>query len=110
MKQVVTVLFCAVFIGHSFAQKKEVDHTVYDEWKSLSHSLISNDGLFVSYQIKPHKGDGFLYIYKLEKDKLDSIPRGERAVFAGDNSFLSFIITPHADSLRKCELDKVKKE
>lgn len=110
MRYLFTLLFCSSFLILSFAQKKTIDHTVYDEWKTLSHSIISSDGKFVSYQIKPHKGDGFLYIYKLDEGKLDSIPRGEKAVFAGDNSFVSFVITPHADSLRKCELDKVKKD
>ena len=94
----------------TFAQKKIIDHTTYDEWKSVSRTIVSHDGKYVSYEINPHKGDGYLYIYNVESGKLDSIPRGKRAKFAGDGSFIAFNIHPGQDTLRTCELKKIKKK
>ena len=65
------------------AQKKIIDHTVYNDWKSLSRHQISNDGNFISYEIKPHRGDGYLYIYNTKTNTLDSIYRATRAKFSG---------------------------
>ncbi len=93
-----------------FAQKKVIDHTVYDQWKTLGSAVLSDDGRFVTYEINPHKGDGYLYIYNVESDKLDSISRGAGAQFSGNGNYIAFRIKPHADSLRKLELDKVDKK
>lgn len=94
----------------AFAQKKILDHTVYNDWKRIGEIRISADGKFSAYTIRPHRGDGYLYIVNNETGRKDSIHRGINPVFAGDNSFLAFKITPGFDTLRKNELNKVKKE
>lgn len=106
------LIACAIiFMSFSLlAQKKVIDHTVYSDWKSLSASKISNDGKFISYQIKPHRGDGYLYIYDVENNTLDSIYRASSAQFSGESSYLAFKITPGFDTLRNCELEKVDKK
>jgi len=94
----------------AFAQKKIIDHTVYNDWKSLKSSQISNDGKFISYEINPHKGDGYLFIYNTETKALDSIHRGKGARFSGESGYLAFRIKPGYDTLRNCELNKVNKK
>ncbi|MGL4780714.1 MAG: hypothetical protein ACRCXN_07785, partial [Bacteroidales bacterium] len=42
------------------AQKKVLDHTVYDSWKVISRTNLSKDSRFISYEINPQKGDGVL--------------------------------------------------
>lgn len=109
MKTLIT--FLSLFlISSAFAQKKVIDHTAYDGWKSLRSEQISNNGKFICYEIKPHKGDGFLYIYDVESDQLDSIPRATKAQFSGNSNYLVFTITPGYDTLRNCELEKVDKK
>ena len=56
----------------TFSQKKVIDHTVYNSWKKLEGQIISNDGNFVAYTIKPHRGDGYLYIFNNKTAKLDT--------------------------------------
>ncbi len=109
MKTLVTLL-SLFLISSVFAQKKVIDHTAYDSWNTLKSEKISNNGKYISYEIKPHKGDGFLYIYDVESDKLDSIPRGTKAQFSGNSNYLAFTITPGYDTLRNCELEKVDKK
>ena len=94
----------------TFSQKKVIDHTVYNSWKKLEGQIISNDGNFVAYTIKPHRGDGYLYIFNNKTAKLDSFPRGYKQQFSGNSNFLVFQITAGFDTLRKCELNKVDKD
>lgn len=110
MKQVIllTITLCASILA--FGQKKVIDHTVYNDWKSLKSTIISNDGRYVSYEITPHRGDGFLFIYDKQTGNYDSIPRGTGAKFTGGSTYLLFKITPGFDTLRTCELEKIDKK
>ncbi len=109
MKIFLTLLFL-FFLSVAFSQKKIIDHTAYDGWNTLKSEKISNDGNYICYEITPHKGDGFLYIYDVKSGDLDSIPRATRASFSGNSNFLAFKITPGYDTLRNCELEKVDKK
>ena len=108
MRSLIVCFLC--LCGTLSAQKKVIDHTVYNDWKRVGEVKVSADGKFSSYTIKPHRGDGYLYIINHETGKKDSIFRGTAPVFSGDNSFLAFKITPGFDTLRKSELNKVKKD
>ena len=106
-------IFSLVFIVAStalFGQKKVIDHTAYNDWKTLKNHMISNNGDFISYEITPHRGDGFLYIYDKAKETLDSIPRAKGASFSGNSDYIAFKITPGFDTLRTCELEKLEKK
>lgn len=92
-----------------YSQLKPIDHTAYDSWKRIERHTFSPKGNFVSYEIIPLKGDGFLYLYNNNTHKLDSFPRGKEAKWASDESFLVYTQTPGYDTLRKCELNKVAK-
>lgn len=104
------LLLSCLISSASFGQKKIIDHTAYNDWKRLSNQQISNDGNFIAYEINPHRGDGYLYIYDVNTKELDSIPRGKNAKFTGGNGFLVFSISAGFDTLRNCELNDVKKE
>lgn len=92
------------------AQKKIVDPQDLDHWRSLNNTQISGDGKWISYEIKPNKGDSWLYLYHVDTEKLDSFPRGGQAVFSHGSRFLAFTISPPSDSIRKLELAKVDKK
>lgn len=108
------LLFSLIFllVHESKAQTNEkipLDHSVYNGWKNLSNIQFTKDGLWVSYEIKPAKGDGKLYIYNTEKGTTDSIARATRARFSPDGSFLVFKIIPQYDTLRQMKLNKVRR-
>ncbi|MGH2624974.1 MAG: hypothetical protein ACRDE7_15000, partial [Sphingobacterium sp.] len=46
-----------VFFTTSNAQKKTIDHTVYDKWQSITNAEISKSGNFIFYTIQPQEGD-----------------------------------------------------
>jgi dipeptidyl aminopeptidase/acylaminoacyl peptidase len=114
----ILALFIILLSTNLFAQntndsvkvKKVIDHTVYNFWKSKSDVRLSNDGMYTSYVIKPHRGDGFLYIVNNVTGKKDSIFRASGARFTSDSKSLVFKITAGFDTLRNCELKKVKKD
>ena len=90
--------------------KKPLGHDVYPIWKNISNQQISPDGNWISYEINPQKGDGYLYLYNVKTGKLDSIPRGKRARIAPSSNYMAFKIVPQYDTLRKMKLDKVPKK
>ncbi|MFT7343753.1 MAG: hypothetical protein ACI9XP_000328, partial [Lentimonas sp.] len=94
----------------STAQKKVLDHTVYNDWKSLKNQSISNNGRFVTYEINPHRGDGYLYLFDTKTAVLDSFYRAEAAEFSDNSEYFVYKLTPGFDTLRKCELEKVDKK
>ncbi|MCK5846507.1 MAG: S9 family peptidase [Bacteroidales bacterium] len=111
-KNLALVLFALFAINSIFAQenKEPLTHDVYSDWKNIRNQQISNDGLWVTYQIKPQKGDGFLYLYNTETGITDSIARGVKASIAPSSDFMVFKIVPQYDSLRKLKLAKTSKK
>ena len=45
-----------------YAQKKPLDHTVYDSWQSIGERKLSNNGQWVVYTIDVQEGDGNLVV------------------------------------------------
>ncbi|MDX1651388.1 MAG: prolyl oligopeptidase family serine peptidase [Brumimicrobium sp.] len=99
-----------ILAGTLCAQKKQIDHTVYNDWKSLKAEQISSKGNFSTYEINPHAGDGYLYIVNNNDLKIDSFPRGNRASINYSEDILVFHVHPGYDTIRELQLKKVKKE
>ncbi len=110
-KSLLFILLC-LFVGSAMAQnsKMPLKHSDYDHWKNLKDQKISNDGEWVSYEVNPQKGDGYLYLYEVNTGKLDSISRGYKAVFTPNSEVLCFQIKAQFDTIRKAKLDNVEKE
>ena len=81
------LLFFLVFIClQTSAQKKELDHTVYDSWQSIRETSFHPQGKFITYTINPQEGDGNLIIRNVQSSKELSIARATQAVFT-ENAF-----------------------
>ena len=87
-----------------------LDHSVYEDWKTLENATISNDGHWASYEVNPQKGDGFLYLVNLKENTIDSVPRGYNPVFSNQSDFLVFRIKPPYAMVRQAKKDKKKKD
>jgi dipeptidyl aminopeptidase/acylaminoacyl peptidase len=102
-----------IFATFSISQptvKKPLTHSVYDSWKELAKPSVSANGNWVSYEVNPQKGDGFLHLHDLQTGKHDSLPRGLEAVFSSSSDMVAFKIKQPEPVLHKLKLAKTKKE
>ena len=103
-------LLSLFFIQVSFAQKKQLDHTVYDDWKSLSNISVSDDGRFTVAIIRPQEGDSKLFIQDLKKKKDFEYNRISSYQLSPDGKHtVALLKAPFADT-RQAKIDKKKKD
>ncbi|MDB5195670.1 MAG: family peptidase, partial [Flaviaesturariibacter sp.] len=101
-------LFCPLFL---VAQKKPLDHSVYDGWQNIGERMISNDGKWVVYTVTPQEGDADLYIQAADgRSYKKSIARGYNALITEDSRFLVFKIKPTYKETRDARIKKKKPE
>lgn len=92
------------------AQKKPLDHTVYDQWQSIKDVVLSNNGEWMSYTVAPQEGDATLYVRHLKSNQLFKIERGTQSKFTEKNDFLIAKIKPTFDETRKAKIGKKKQK
>lgn len=89
-----------------FAQKKPLDHSVYDGWQRIGERMISNDGRWVVYTIDPQEGDNELVIQSSDGQYKKTIARGYNAVISEDSRFAIFRIKPFFKETREARIKK----
>ena len=90
------------------AQKKSLDHSVYDSWQSIGEKLISANGKFVAYTINVQEGDANLVIQSTKGDKLIEVQRGYNITISDDDKFVVFKIKPTYKQTRDAKIAKKK--
>jgi dipeptidyl aminopeptidase/acylaminoacyl peptidase len=101
----IAVLFSSTIL---FAQKKPLDHSVYDSWQSIGERMISNDGKWVVYTINPQEGDNELVIQSSDAQYKKTVPRGYNAVITEDSRYAVFKIKPLFKDTRDARIKKKK--
>ena len=91
-------------------EKKTLSFSDYDQWKTIEHQAISDDGKWISYELNPYQGDGKLYVNNPKKNKWQVFERGYSAKISPNSDFVAFKIKVQKDSLRKLKFNKVKKD
>lgn len=91
-----------------FAQKKVLDHSVYDGWQRIGERMISNDGKWVVYTINPQEGDNELVITSSNASYKLSVARGYNAVITEDSRYAVFKIKPFFQSIKEAKIKKKK--
>ncbi len=92
------------------AQKKVLDHTVYDSWKSLSEIAISNDGKYTITVVKAQEGDDYLLINDLHSKRELIIPRGYNYSITPDQRHIIAQIKTPYEATRHAKIKKVAEE
>lgn len=101
------LLLCMLLIGNLVsAQKKPLDHSVYDGWQTITEKYISNDGKLVVYTIVPQEGDAMLVIQQTDGKKLMEVDRGYNARITEDNKYVVFKIKPSFSQTRTARVAK----
>jgi dipeptidyl aminopeptidase/acylaminoacyl peptidase len=90
----------------SFAQKKPLDHSVYDGWQGLGERTLSNNGKYIVYTVNPQEGDGTLYIQATDNSYKREIPRGYNATISNDNKYVVCRVRPFFKDTRDARIKK----
>ena len=90
------------------ADKKPLDHTVYDGWKKISGEAISADGNHIVYVIEPQEGDATLVIRTVRTGAMDTVARGTAPRISWDSRYAAFIIKAPFAETRKAKIAKKK--
>lgn len=102
-----TVFFLLLFTNALvYAQKKPLDHTVYDSWQSIGEKKISNNGKWIAYVINVQEGDGTLVIQSTDAMYKNVIPRGYNITLTPDSRFAVFKIKPPYADTRQAQIKK----
>ncbi|MGN6293827.1 MAG: prolyl oligopeptidase family serine peptidase [Chitinophagaceae bacterium] len=99
-------LLCFFTIHSVLAQKRPLDHTVYDSWQSIGQRMISNDGKWVVYNVNVQEGDNQLVIQSADASYKKTIERGGDAVITEDNRYVIFKISPFYKDAREARIKK----
>ena len=75
MRKLFFMLMCALIGSSAYAQKKPLDHSVYDSWKSLNGISVPQNGDILIYNINPGEGDTELVIENIRTGKKIVVPR-----------------------------------
>ena len=106
--------FCVIL--DASAQKKPLDHDVYDSWQSVSGVNMSDDGKVIVWNVNPQEGDGTLYVKDLRRAGLStgsgtlSVPRGYQPAMDPDGKWVVCRIKPEFAKTRQERIDRKKKE
>jgi dipeptidyl aminopeptidase/acylaminoacyl peptidase len=108
MRKQLTLLFFAGMTSVVMAQKKPLDHSVYDQWQSMGERKISADGRWALYTVDVQEGDGTLYLQQTDGSGKRAFPRGYGGEISRDGRFAIFKIkAPYAET-RRARIQKKK--
>ncbi len=104
------LLFTALILTVSFAsaQKKPLDHNVYDSWKSVGAFNMTEDGKYTIFMVNPQEGDNYLVSMNLMNFTKDSIARVNGPKMTEDGKFVAATIKPTFNQSRDARIKKVK--
>lgn len=97
-----------LFTSVCYAQKKPLDHSVYDTWEAVSSKKLSNNGDWAGYVVSLQQGDGTLYLSSLVTNTKLKVQRAENLQFSPDSKFAAFSIKPFYSATREARIKKKK--
>ncbi len=95
-------------VSFAFSQKKPLDHSVYDSWKSVGSFSMSEDGKFGSYMVREQEGNSYVEILNFKTLERTTIDRASQTGLTPDGKFLVTTIKPFFQESREARNKKVK--
>jgi dipeptidyl aminopeptidase/acylaminoacyl peptidase len=90
------------------AQKRSLDHSVYDAWESVSETQISPDGRYAACVVSPQEGDSTLEVTHLKTLDVTRIERGFNPQISSDSKVLVFRIRPSEAEKKQARKERKK--
>ena len=108
MKKIIFLLAALIGMTSATSAKKVLDHSSFDDWKSVAVSPLAKDGSWAAYAVNPQEGDGILTFCNVKSGKEINIPRGYRPQFSDNARWAVALIKPYYLDTRKAKIDKKK--
>ena len=108
MKRFILFNLCVLAAGISFAQKKPLDHSVYDSWQHLGQVRISDNAQFATYAITPQEGNIEFIIENLKNGNKKSIERAIQYHVTPNERFFITKVIPTFEEKKKHKENKGK--
>ena len=96
-------LVVAVCTTGAVGEKKILDHSSFDNWKTVVNHPFSKDGRWGAYSVNPQEGDGMLTFYSTKGDKRIEIERGYKPSFTSDGKWGVALIKPLYSQTREAK-------
>ena len=88
-------------------QKKPLDHSVYDDWKSVGAITMTTDNKYALFNINPQEGDATLVSLDLTNLSQDIIPRGTSLRLTRDSKYAVMNIRPLFQQTREARIKRL---
>ena len=108
MKKSTLLAMVLLITVSAFASKPPLDHSVYDNWKSVSGLSVQDDGQWARWTVAPQEGDLVLHLYNVATGKTYDIERASQAKISADGKKVVFRIAPKFQETRQAKIDKKK--
>lgn len=108
--RLLTVLLLLFQVSISQGQKKALSIDDFKDWKSLENTNISANGKWVSYHLKPQKGNTRLVLHNLSNGSTDTLENIAESGFAFFNHFIVTTQVADYELMRSLKLKKEKKK
>lgn len=108
MKKILLPILGITLAAGMVNAKKVLDHSSFDDWKSVRVDRLSNDGKWAAYEVNPQEGNGTLTLRNVKTGKTITISRGYNPKFTADSRNAVALIKPLFADTRKAKIDKKK--
>ena len=100
----IILLFFSVSILFAQSEKKTITPDYYDQWQSISGTVISEDGKWIAYELTIVEGDGTLFVKNVETDSTYKFNLASSPIFSKDSKLVGFRI-----GYSEKEMEKMRK-
>ncbi len=98
------ILTSIVLSQGAMAEKKVLDHSSFDDWKSVTNHPFSKDGKWGAYSVNPQEGDGKLIFYSTKGNRTVTLDRGYKPSFTSDGKWGVALIKPLFSETRNAKI------
>ena len=105
--RILSAVSITTFSAFGYSQKKPLDHSVYDGWKSIRGTTLSRDGKWLAYVTAPQEGDATGTIRSVTEGRTISLPNANVIRFTSDGKFALATLAPEFEASRKARRDNV---
>lgn len=92
------------------AQKKPLDHSVYDGWENVTSTGLTKNGEIIFYRVVLQEGDAQLVLKRNNGAMISTLERGGNPKFTADEKYLISQISPLYKDTRQAKIDKKKRD